>query len=78
MGGALARHLVNKHTLTVLDLNPAAVASFEKLGARSAASGADLARACEIVLLCLPRSADVERAIFGAGGNLRSVCLVAL
>ncbi len=68
MGGALARHLVCKHELAVLDLNPAVLAAFEQLGARIASSPKDLARDCEVMLLCLPRSSDVERVLFGADG----------
>ena len=68
MGGALARHLVPKHTVTVFDLNASALAEFTALGARAASSCAELARDCEIVLLCLPRSSDVERVLFGPGG----------
>jgi 3-hydroxyisobutyrate dehydrogenase len=68
MGGALASHLVKKHTLTVLDLNRDAVASFVQRGAHGAHSGADLARRCEIVLLCLPRSSDVHKVLFGPNG----------
>ena len=33
MGSALARRLLGTHTLSVWDINNAAVASFEKLGA---------------------------------------------
>ena len=68
MGGALASHLVRKHALNVLDLNPAAVASFVERGARAAENGADLARRSEVVLMCLPRSADVRQALFGPNG----------
>lgn len=68
MGGALARHLVGKYTLSVLDLNRAAVAVLEQLGAYAAPSSKELARNCEVVLLCLPRSADVERVLFGPDG----------
>jgi 3-hydroxyisobutyrate dehydrogenase len=68
MGGALARHLVPKHTVTVFDLNASALAEFTALGACAANSCAELARDCEIVLLCLPRSSDVERVLFGPGG----------
>jgi 3-hydroxyisobutyrate dehydrogenase len=68
MGGALARHLVAKHELTVLDLNRAAVTAFEQLGAVAAATSKELARNREVVLLCLPRSADVERVLFGPDG----------
>ena len=68
MGGALARHLVGKYTLTVLDLNSTIVASFEALGARSAPTSKELARHCDVVLMCLPRSSDVERVLFGPDG----------
>ena len=68
MGGALANHLVRKHSLTVLDLNRDTVARFVELGAHGAANGADLARRSEVVLLCLPRSADVKQALFGPNG----------
>lgn len=68
MGGALARHLAGKYTLTVLDLNPTAVGKFVELGASAATSPAEVARNSDIVLLCLPRSSDVEKVIFGSGG----------
>jgi len=68
MGGALARHLVAKHQLTVLDRNLAVVEEFRALGATAAESSADLARRSDIVLLCLPRSADVHSVLFGSSG----------
>jgi 3-hydroxyisobutyrate dehydrogenase len=68
MGGALARHLVPKHTVTVFDLNPSSIAEFAALGAKTASNCAALARDCDMVLLCLPRTSDVERAVFGPGG----------
>lgn len=68
LGGALAQRFVLRHALTVYDLNPAAVAALVKLGATAAASPADLARNCDTIVLCLPRSADVRQAIFGPGG----------
>ena len=68
MGRPLARHLVGKHTLTVYDLSPSAVAAFEELGARSASSCAELARGCDVVLLCLPRSQDVQQVLFAPQG----------
>jgi 3-hydroxyisobutyrate dehydrogenase len=68
MGGALARRLAGSHELCVWDLNNAAIASFETLGAASAPSAADLARRCEVVILCLPRSADVRKVVFDRGG----------
>lgn len=68
MGSALARRLLAAHKLSVWDINGAAVAAFEKLGASVALSAAELARRCDVVVLCLPRSSDVRQAIFGAGG----------
>lgn len=68
MGGTLARHLVGRYPLHVMDIDQAAVAGLEALGARSAASAAELARDCDLVLLCLPRSTDVEQVIFGPAG----------
>jgi len=68
MGGALARRLMLSHKLRVLDLRPDVVAEFADNGAIPAQDGASLARESDIVLLCLPRSADVRDAIFGPGG----------
>lgn len=68
MGGALARHLIGKFPLSVFDLNRKAVDAFVELGATAAATPAELARNSEVVLLCLPRSSDVEAVLFGADG----------
>jgi 3-hydroxyisobutyrate dehydrogenase len=68
MGSALARRLVSGHKLIIWDINSAATAAFEKLGATVAPSAAELARQCEIVLLCLPRTSDVRELIFGPNG----------
>ncbi|QDL38591.1 NAD(P)-dependent oxidoreductase [Rhodoferax sediminis] len=68
MGSALAGRFLPTHQLVVWDLNGAAVAAFGKHGAKAAPSAAELARQCDVVLLCLPRSADVRQVIFGAGG----------
>jgi len=68
MGGALARRLMLSHKLRVLDLRPDVVAEFAEAGAVPAQDGASLARECDTILLCLPRSADVRAAIFGPGG----------
>lgn len=68
MGGALARRLLAGHRLHVWDLSAAAVARFEQLGAQAAPTAAELARRCDVVLTCLPRTADVRQLIFGPGG----------
>lgn len=68
MGAALARRLVAAHDIIVWDINSAATAAFEKLGATVAPCAAELARQCDVVLLCLPRTSDVRELIFGAHG----------
>src|SRR5437764_6136579 len=68
MGSALARRLLAGHDLRVWDVNPEAVGAFVRLGATAAANATEVARGSDVVLLCLPRSADVRQVIFGAGG----------
>jgi 3-hydroxyisobutyrate dehydrogenase len=68
MGGALAGHLVRKHSLSVLDLNRDTVARFVDQGAHAAMSGSEVARRSEVVMLCLPRSTDVRQVLFGPDG----------
>lgn len=68
MGGALARRLQQTHKLTVWDLDAAAVAEMAKAGATAAGSAAEVGRACDVVLLCLPRTSDVRKVIFGPNG----------
>lgn len=68
LGSALAQRFLPDHSLWVWDINPAAVVVLEKLGAHGAASAAELARECDVILLCLPRSADVHQVIFGPAG----------
>lgn len=68
MGRALAGHLVEKHDLMVWDLNPKAVSDFVARGARAAESLPDLAAHCEVIILCLPKSANVGDALFGDAG----------
>ena len=68
MGGALSVHLAKAFDLTVFDRNPHAMAALVALGAKAARSPAELARSCDVILLCLPRSSDVQDAIFGPGG----------
>ncbi|WP_233853758.1 NAD(P)-dependent oxidoreductase [Paraburkholderia sp. HD33-4] len=73
MGGALARRLLLTHPLSILDLDRDAVAAFEKLGASAATSAAQMARSCDVIMMCLPRSANVKQAIFGDGGLLEGL-----
>ncbi|WP_175839157.1 NAD(P)-binding domain-containing protein [Burkholderia anthina] len=67
MGGALARRLLQSHPLQVWDLQPAAIDRFVQLGAKAAASPADLVRDCDFIMTCLPRSSNVHELFFGAG-----------
>lgn len=68
MGGALARRLQLTHPLRVYDVNPAAVARMVEAGAIGCTSLPELAAACDVILLCLPKSDHVRTAIFGADG----------
>ena len=68
MGGALSSHLAKAFDLTVFDRNPQAMRALVALGAKAARSSADLARSCDVIFLCLPRTSDVQDALFGEGG----------
>jgi 3-hydroxyisobutyrate dehydrogenase len=68
MGGALARRLQLTHPLHVYDLDKAAVNRMVENGARACASLRELATACDIIMLCLPKSTHVQAAIFGPDG----------
>ena len=68
MGGALSAHLAKGFDLTVYDRSPDAMAKLVALGAHAVDSAAELARRCDIILLCLPRTSDVQNALFGSGG----------
>ena len=70
MGGALARRLLREHKLTVFDLSPERCAEFAALGATVAASPAEVGAASDIVLTCLPTSAQVRQVIFGDNDGL--------
>jgi 3-hydroxyisobutyrate dehydrogenase len=70
MGGALARRLLREHRLTVFDLSPERRAEFAALGATVAKSPAEVGAASDIVLTCLPTSAQVKDVIFGDNHGL--------
>ncbi len=73
MGGALVRWLIPNHQVMVFDLNPTLVASCVEAGATAASSLTEMATACDVVFLCLPRSANVEQALFGPNGLAESL-----
>lgn len=68
LGAELARRFLPGNTLRVWDLGHAARAKFEGSEAEVSSSAAALARDSDVVLLCLPRSADVRQLLFGEGG----------
>ena len=70
MGGALARRLLREYKLTVFDLSPERCAEFAALGATVAGSPAEVGAASDIVLTCLPTSAQVRDVIFGDNHGL--------
>ncbi len=57
----------------VLDLNKDAVAAVVARGGSEAGSAAELAEACDIVMLCLTTSAVVESVVYGDDGLLAGI-----
>ena len=68
MGGALARRLMLSRPMTVYDLRPELMRAFVAEGAEAAADLPTLAHACDVIMICVPTSADVRTSIFGPGG----------
>jgi 3-hydroxyisobutyrate dehydrogenase len=67
MGGALARRLLREHKMRVFDLRPEVVARFADAGAVPTQSAQALARESDMVMTCLPTSAEVRDVLFGEG-----------
>ena len=71
MGRPMASNLCKKgFELLVYDVNPQALAAFGQSRATFAASIADIARGCDIVITMLPSSAHVEAVVLGPDGLL--------
>jgi 4-hydroxybutyrate dehydrogenase/sulfolactaldehyde 3-reductase len=69
MGKGMASSLQKKgYQLTVFDIQEAPLLELEALGAKRAASFAELVRNSDVVLTVLPGSQDVETAVFGPEG----------
>jgi 3-hydroxyisobutyrate dehydrogenase len=68
MGAALARRLMLTHEVHVLDVVPEAVQALAAEGAVAAPDLPGLARACDVILLCLPTSDVVRKVLFAPGG----------
>ena len=74
MGGKMTANLIKAgHSLTVCDLNQAAVDQAVSLGAKQAAIAADAARGRGVVLMSLPNAEIVETTVLGPGGVLEGV-----
>jgi 3-hydroxyisobutyrate dehydrogenase-like beta-hydroxyacid dehydrogenase len=72
MGHGAARNILEKgYPLTVMaHRNRTPVEDLVKRGAREARSAAEIARASDILFLCLPSSVEVEATVYGPGGVL--------
>lgn len=70
MGGPMCRNIIKNtnHEVVVFDLSPDAVKVCTDLGASSAASVADVARTCDVVITSLPIPRIVEDVALGADG----------
>lgn len=69
MGKSMARNLLAAgFPLTVHNRSSGKVQELVKEGAKDGGSAAGVARAAEVVFLCLPDTPDVERTLFGEDG----------
>jgi 3-hydroxyisobutyrate dehydrogenase len=69
MGNPMAGNVLKAgFTLTVFDMNPAAMANLVQGGAQKAGSAREVVDRSEIVMTCLPASPDVEALYLDAGG----------
>lgn len=69
MGRPMAKNLVKAgHEVTVFDFNEEAVKDLVSCGAKSAASGKELAGDVEVVITMVPNSPHVRAAVLGANG----------
>ena len=70
MGSAMAENLIARGggPVTVHDTDPARVSAAVLLGAAAGASAADVARASDVVSMCVPAAAHIEAVLSGPGG----------
>lgn len=68
MGGAIAEQIAKSRQIIGFDLDPANVQRLVDEGGQAGASARQLARECDVLLVCLPRSEYVERLLFGEEG----------
>ena len=74
MGGNMVENLQKKNfEPIVMDLSKEAVAAVVARGASEAASAAELAAQCDIIMLCLTTSTVVEKVVYGEDGLLAGI-----
>lgn len=74
MGGNMVENLQKRgYQLNVMDLNADAVATCIARGAKTFATGKELAENSDIVMLCLTTSAVVEQVVYGDQGLLDGI-----
>ena len=79
MGGAMARHLVDKgHDVAVYDIAPGARDGFRNLKCRVAESPADAAAGARVLMTMLPEGTHVRSVLFGEDGAARTLAANAL
>src|SRR5437762_2444583 len=77
MGHGAAKNILQKgYPLTIMGHHKRApVDDLVALGAREAKTAADVARASDVLFLCLPSTVEVEQAIYDASGVLEGAAL---
>ncbi len=74
MGGGMARNLVAKgFDLVVWNRTPEKMAPLVEAGAAAASSPADLAGRCDVILICVSDTADVEEVVLGEQGVIHGL-----
>ncbi len=69
MGAGMANNILSKTgSLHVFDAHEGAMRPLIEAGAKACASPAEMARNCDLILMCLPYAPEVRAAIFGDGG----------
>src|SRR5680860_977004 len=74
MGAGMARNLIDKgFGVTVWNRTPGRVQPIVKAGATAAGSPADVARTCDIVMVCVSDTPDVSDVVLGEEGILEGL-----
>ena len=69
MGRGMTHNLLKAgHSVTVWNRTPARMDEFVTAGAKTAASPAEVAATCDLVLVCVSDTPDVENVLFGENG----------